>query len=123
MPRIKARNPQRHDDPILRDGARRGRLVDRTMAGPDGDNIAVTINLSESPIAWLHARGHVTHRQFQAAEKLRADWERAQLNSRVTMIWDGQPGGGRGGATPDPHQGALAGSTPRWLLRDPACPT
>ncbi len=49
---------------------------------------SVTVNLAESPLAWLHARGHLSDRQFDAGERLRADWERAQLSPSVTMRWD-----------------------------------
>lgn len=52
---------------------------------------SVTVNLSESPLGWLHARGHLTDRQFDAGEKLRADWERAHLAPRITMRWDSAP--------------------------------
>src|SRR4030095_7403917 len=46
---------------------------------------SVTVNLTENPLGWLHARGHVTQRQFDAGEQLRMDWERGQLSQRVTM--------------------------------------
>ena len=49
---------------------------------------SVTVNLAESPLTWLHARGHLSDRQFDAGERLRADWERAQLSPGVTMRWD-----------------------------------
>jgi hypothetical protein len=49
------------------------------------------VNLAESPLGWLHARGHVTRRQYEAGERLRCDWERAQLDPRVTMRWDAAP--------------------------------
>ena len=49
----------------------------------------VTVNLAESPLGWLKSRGLVTERQFEAGEKLRGDWELAQLAPRVTMRWDG----------------------------------
>lgn len=52
---------------------------------------SVTVNLAESPLGWLFARSHVTQRQFDAGERLRADWERAQLGQRVTMAWDSAP--------------------------------
>ena len=52
---------------------------------------SVTVNLSESPLGWLHARGHLSDRQFDAGEKLRADWERANLAPRITMRWDAAP--------------------------------
>ncbi len=49
---------------------------------------SVTVNLAESPLSWLHARGHLTDRQFDAGERLRADYERAQLAPSITMRWD-----------------------------------
>lgn len=52
---------------------------------------SVTVNLSESPLGWLHARGHLSDRQFDAGERLRADWERANLAPRITMRWDAAP--------------------------------
>lgn len=49
---------------------------------------SVTVNLAESPLTWLHARGHLSDRLFAAGELLRADWERAQLSQGLTMRWD-----------------------------------
>lgn len=57
----------------------------------------VTLNLAESPLAWLHARGKLSDRQLLAGEKLRGDYERAGLAARVTMRWDAPPAGGRRG--------------------------
>jgi len=37
---------------------------------------SVTVNMAESPLGWLFARGHLTQRQFDAGERLRLDWER-----------------------------------------------
>jgi hypothetical protein len=60
---------------------------------------SVTVNLAESPLGWLFARGHVSRRQYDAGEKLRLDWERSQLPPRVTMTWDAAPvSRSRGGA-------------------------
>lgn len=59
---------------------------------------SVTVNLGESPLTWLHARGHLTDRQFDAGERLRADYERAQLAPRTTMRWDPVRVDGGGGA-------------------------
>lgn len=72
------------------------KLVERelTSEGPrlGGERRAgrrsVTVNLGESPIAWLYSRGHIDDRQFQAGEILRRDYERAQLSANVTMRWD-----------------------------------
>ena len=64
---------------------------------------SVTVNLTESPLGWLFSRGLLTQRQFDAGERLRADWERAQLSPRVTMAWDAAPmASGRGGAARAP---------------------
>ena len=66
-----------------------------------------TVNLAESPLGWLHARGHVSRRQFEAGERLRIDWERSQLDPQVTMRWDAGPiRRGRGGRGPaaDPSE-------------------
>jgi len=52
---------------------------------------SVTVNLAESPLGWLYVRGHVSTRQYDAGERLRLDWERAQLAPRVTMSWDAAP--------------------------------
>ena len=60
---------------------------------------SVTVNLAESPLGWLYARGHLSQRQFDAGERLRFDYERGQLTQRVTMAWDCAPvARGRGGA-------------------------
>lgn len=57
-----------------------------------------TVNLGDSPLGWLFARGHVDQRQFDAGERLRVDWERSQLDPQVTMRWDAAPiRRGRGG--------------------------
>jgi Domain of unknown function (DUF6456) len=67
----------------------------------DGDSAAnrrvrsVTVNLAESPLGWLKARGLVSDRQFVAGELLRRDYERACLGPRVTMSWDAAPIGGK----------------------------
>src|SRR5215210_3970169 len=64
---------------------------------------SVTVNAAEAPLGWLFARGHVSRRQYDAGERLRWDWERAQLAPRVTMSWDAAPvGRGRSGSAPEP---------------------
>lgn len=60
----------------------------RRVAGAKGKTRTVTVNLAESPLSWLHARGHLDDRLFDAGERLRADYERAQLAPSVTMRWD-----------------------------------
>ena len=64
---------------------------------------SVTVNIAESPLGWLFARGLLSPRQFDAGERLRFDWERAQLAPRVTMAWDSAPvARGRGGSGSEP---------------------
>ena len=54
---------------------------------------SVTVNVKESPLSWLHARGHITPRHFDAGEALRRDYELAQLAPCTTMQWDAPPQG------------------------------
>ena len=69
---------------------------------------SVTVNVAESPLGWLFSRGLLTQRQFDAGERLRWDWERAQLAPGVTMAWDAAPvSRGRGASSGSPD---LAGS-------------
>ncbi|WP_239804570.1 DUF6456 domain-containing protein [Croceicoccus hydrothermalis] len=84
---------------LTSEGPRRAGEVGRRARG-------VTVNLRESPIAWLHSRGHLDERQFDAGERLRADYERAQLAPSVTMSWDPVriKGGGDNGLTPAEKQ-------------------
>src|SRR5690554_4725305 len=49
---------------------------------------SVAVNLGESPLGWLSAHGHLDERLFDAGERLRRDYELAQLSSAVTMRWD-----------------------------------
>lgn len=56
--------------------------------GPRAGRRRVTVNLAESPLTWLHARGHLTDAQLAAGECLRRDYERAQLAAPVTLRLD-----------------------------------
>ncbi len=66
-----------------------------------GSARVVTVNLAESPLGWLMARGLVSARQFDAGEKLRSDFERATLGPSVTMRWDASGVSGPRGLAPD----------------------
>ncbi|RJF91529.1 hypothetical protein D3876_11285 [Sphingomonas cavernae] len=60
---------------------------------------SVTVNLAESPLCWLGARGMISARQLEAGERLRTDYETAALSPSVTMRWDASaPGKTRRGA-------------------------
>ena len=63
-------------------------LIDRPLDAQRPSGRQVCVNLAESPLTWLRARGHVDARQFEAGERLRADYERAQLAPSITMRWD-----------------------------------
>lgn len=71
-------------------------LVERMIEDGAGRR-RVQMNQAESPMAWLAARGHVSLRQLEAGERLRADYEMAALGPRVTMRWDAAPVARAGG--------------------------
>ena len=54
---------------------------------------AATVNLAESPLAWLRRRKDrdgepmISQAEFDAGERLRADFWFAQMTPRVTMNW------------------------------------
>ncbi|RZA28450.1 MAG: hypothetical protein EOP02_07375 [Proteobacteria bacterium] len=60
----------------------------RSTAGAAKGRSRVTVNIAESPLTWLHARGHLDDRLFAAGERLRADYERAQIAPSITMRWE-----------------------------------
>ena len=60
----------------------------RRRGAPRQKARSVTVNVAESPLSWLHSRGHLSERQYQAGERLRLDWERAQLSPGITMRWE-----------------------------------
>lgn len=72
-------------------------LVERPLPGSARDTArpksarTATVNLAESPLSWLHARGHLTDRQMLAGENLRRDYETAAIGPMVTMSWDNAP--------------------------------
>jgi hypothetical protein len=89
-------------------GLENGRILIERAIGRDGETVrgsrrrairSVTVNLAESPLGWLFARGMVSNRQVSAGEQLRSDWERGALAPRITMQWDAAPvGRQRGGS-------------------------
>lgn len=90
-------------------------LVERELAstgplnsGPKAGRRRVTVNLAESPLTWLHARGHLSDAQLAAGECLRRDFERAQLAPGVTMRWDAVRIAGTGERGLNPTERQLA---------------
>jgi hypothetical protein len=68
----------------------------------------VTVNIAESPLAWLASRKDRRGRpllsavQFQAGERLRSDFTLAQMTPRMTSNWEGSPSDRRSGGSPAP---------------------
>ena len=69
----------------------RTQFVEQMIEDPAGQQQRVAVNIGESPLAWLYARGHLDERHFRAGELLRADWEKAGIAPQVTMRWDPAP--------------------------------
>ena len=59
-------------------------LVERRARG---SSRSFSVNIAESPLGWLKARGLVNERQFAAGEQLRMDYKKAALGPQVTMKW------------------------------------
>ncbi len=78
-------------------------LAERAIDGSDApaqSRRSVAVNLAESPLGWLRSRALVDARQFEAGERLRADYEMAALGPRVTMRWAARVDGGAAGLDP-----------------------
>ena len=100
------RNRLLAEQPLPQDGRERGDGRKAKTASR-----SVTVNLAESPLGWLRSRGMVSERQFDAGERLRADWERAQMERSTTMRWDAAPMGKTARSAPealDPTEAQLA---------------
>jgi hypothetical protein len=85
----------------------------RPHARPQQETVpaAPAMNLDESPLAWQARRkdkaGHpmIDVQEFNAGEKLRADYTLSQLTPRVTSNWAGFLTGGGGSRRGPPGQG------------------
>lgn len=68
---------------------------------------ATQTSLAESPLAWLYRRTDrqgrplISQAQFEAGERLRADFERGNMGPRLTANWSGAGGVSPGSAGPD----------------------
>jgi hypothetical protein len=79
----------------MRELVERGLDEHGILCGKGTTRRSVTVNLRESPLAWLASRALVSPRQCEAGERLRADYERAQLAPSVTMRWSPRTDGGQ----------------------------
>lgn len=79
------------DDPYLSQHQER---AERTVETAPGEAIVVAVNSAESPLTWLHARRDASGApvlstdQYDAGERLRRDFELAQMRPHVTASWD-----------------------------------
>ncbi|MFZ5610192.1 MAG: DUF6456 domain-containing protein [Pseudomonadota bacterium] len=80
----------------------------RRLAGARGVVMA-NVNLAESPLWWLKSRRDkkgrplISEAQYEAGERLRADWELAHRGPRLTMNWDAPPLGRAPRGAPEQH--------------------
>lgn len=92
--------------------AKQHQIRSERLIGPAGQQQAVVVNAAESPLGWLVSRkdrdgnAMITAYQFEAGERLRADYERARLMPRITANWQGTASSksGRRGAPRDPAE-------------------
>ena len=68
-----------------------GRTADQARTRAAAVQGAKLVNRAENPLGWLHARGKITGRQFEAGEKLRGDFLKAGDGPRISMSWDAAP--------------------------------
>jgi hypothetical protein len=94
-------------DPIDPFHAQHLSIARRLVATPDGC-AEVAVDDAESPLAWLARRKGRNGRplieavQFQAGERLRGEFTRAQMTPRVTSNWDAVAKRGRHGGQAGP---------------------
>ncbi len=88
------------------EGGRLGGVIEK--GARRGSRRSVRVNVAESPLGWLLARGLVDARQHEAGERLRADYETASLGPRVTMNWNATPIGAGGTEALDPTLAQIA---------------
>lgn len=91
------------------------RDLDRRQIELDGDLHQVEVNTAESPLGQLARRkardgaSFLTQREFDAGERLRSDYTRAQIMPRLSANWESPISTGRrGAASNDLSDGALA---------------
>ena len=73
----------------------------REMGEAPVDGTRLKVNVGESPLARLQARGLITSTQFAAGEKLRRDFTLAQLTPRMGVNWEAPVVSGARGAGGD----------------------
>jgi hypothetical protein len=76
-----------------------------------GAPLYAEVNVAESPLAWLRSRAggeYLSIEEFEAGERLRADFTLAQMAPRMTVDWDRPFGSGGGNGQENAATSALA---------------
>ena len=84
-------------------------LCERRVVEDDGITVTHRVNVADSPLArWIKpdpktGQSWLSETEFEAGERLRADYHRSVLSERVTANWEGYlaPTGGRSGRGAD----------------------
>jgi hypothetical protein len=117
-------------------GRRLGAKQGRTSAGKavfetklvgivDGAPLYAQVNVAESALSWLRSRAggeYLSADEFDAGERLRADFTLARIGPRVTVDWDRPFGSGGGNGVEDASMAALAARRRLALALDAAGP-
>lgn len=88
--------------------------AERVFRGPEGERQVQRVNLGESPLGWLARRpgpdgkSYIAPEEVEAGEKLRSDFEHAQIGPSVTQDWRRFVSGGGGEGAAMPGGAALA---------------
>lgn len=73
----------------------------QTVPSGNGQSDEVLVNLCESPLVWLrkrrdaHGKAMITEAEFEAGERLRRDFTKAQLMPKTTASWSSASGPAR----------------------------
>jgi len=80
------------------------RRTERLIKDPQNRTVAVQSNETESPLGWMRARTDKAGKpllnevQFEAGERIRQDFTKAQMSARVTSSWEFTSPAGKKGA-------------------------
>lgn len=92
-----------------------GRILGAAIVDIDDRKVTVAVNLAESPLSHLmrrkgkSGRAFLSDAEFQAGERLRADYTRGQIMPRLGANWEASVSSGRrGGGMTDLTDAALA---------------
>jgi hypothetical protein len=86
----------------------------RKITGADGAPCHVAVNLAESPLAFLAARGLIDADQFAAGERLRRDYTLACLTPRLGVDWSAPCVIGRRAAKPEDFSATVLAAKQRF---------